>query len=86
MNGFPKFWIALVAIVAALGIVVVLITPAPDELPTTGAHAVNKIFSPASEPINLPSSEVSAHVRIPSRPIAPWAGGDLLDLTCSRLC
>jgi hypothetical protein len=86
MKGIPKFWIAAVAIVAAVGVLVVLITPAPDELPTTGPHAVHKIFFPVSEPLNLPSSEMSAHVQISSRALASRAGGDLLALTCSRLC
>jgi hypothetical protein len=42
MHGSQKFWIVFVAVVAAIGVAFVLITPAPDELPSTGPHSLEK--------------------------------------------
>ena len=38
----PNFWFITVAIVAVIGVLFVLITPAPDELPSTGPHSLHK--------------------------------------------
>ena len=85
MNRFPKLLIAAVAIIAAVGILVVLITPAPDELPSTGPHAINKLFLPASNPIYLAHSLIwTARAKIEFAVI--YSGVDLLSLACTRLC
>ena len=85
MSRLPKLLIAGVAVAAAIGILFVLITPAPDELPSTGPHSLIKLFVPISDPIYLSDSRL----------VASWAemkflvflgGIDLLSLTCSRLC
>lgn len=86
MNGVPRFGTGVVAITAAIGVLVVLITPAPDELPSTGPHAVNTIFSLALNPIYPPSNEVCSGARPESGITTPLGGVDLLSLTCTRLC
>lgn len=85
MNRFPKFLIAAVAIVAAVGILVVLITPAPDELPSTGPHGINKLFLVASEPIYLAHNLV-ATPRAEVELVVICTGVDILSLACSRVC
>jgi hypothetical protein len=42
VNRNRKFWFAAVAILAIVGVLFVLITPAPDELPSTGPHSLDK--------------------------------------------
>jgi hypothetical protein len=75
-----------VALVAAFGILFVLITPAADELPSTGPHALNKTFaliasyySPlAPEIFTGPQLQFVIHVSL--------ICDDLISLTCARLC
>ena len=85
MNRFSKFFLAAVAIAAAVSILVVLITPAPDELPSTGPHSLIKLFVPSSNPIYLAKSLLSAE-RVWIELVAISAVIDLLSLTCMRLC
>jgi hypothetical protein len=85
MNRLPKFWIVAVAIVAVAGIVFVLVTPAPDELPSTGPHALNKLFSPPLNPVHLPQTLVPTGL-VEIRSLVLWRDLDLLSLTCARLC
>ena len=76
--------IAAVAILAAIGVLFVLITPAADELPSTGPHAANTIFALAFIPLH-PPSQVWSTASIESG-LPPSVGGiDVLSLTCSRL-
>jgi hypothetical protein len=56
MNRLPKFLIATLAVGAAIGILFVLIAPAPDELPSTGPHSLIKLFVPISDSIYLSDS------------------------------
>ena len=86
MNRLPKFWIATFAILAAAGILFVLVTPAPDELPSTGPHALNSAVSLAPNVLYRLSGDILSHHRIELG--APLASGsiDLLSITCSRLC
>lgn len=85
MHRLPKFWIAAVAVAAVIAILFVLITPAPDELPSTGPHSLTKLFVPVSDSIYLSDSPLFAsHFEI-AFPVVS-AGVDLVSLTCSRLC
>jgi hypothetical protein len=81
-----KFWTAMFAILAAAGILFVLITPAPDELPTTGPHALNKVFLPPSDAMYLLPHGISPTHGTVLAPVVASAGIDLLSLTCTRLC
>ena len=85
MNRLPKFWIATFAILAAAGILFVLITPAPDELPSTGPHTVNHVVLPANVLYLLPGNSLSHHGIELGAPLAS-ASIDLLSITCARLC
>jgi hypothetical protein len=84
VNRIPKFLIAVVAIAAAISVLFVLITPAPDELPSTGPHSLVKLFVSLSDPIYLKDSSLSA-TRIETEFLFVFAGIDVLSLTCSRL-
>jgi len=74
------------AVLAAIGVLVVLVTPALDELPCTTAHKLPIFFSfvvvvaffsvlPLLSPIR---AAVAAHTILPAT--------DLLSFTCVRLC
>jgi len=85
MHRLPKFLIAAVAVTAVIAILFVLITPAPDELPSTGPHSLAKLFIPVSDSLYLCESPVfTSHVEMGF--LVVFAGIDLLSLTCSRLC
>lgn len=85
MHRLPKFWIAAVAVAAVIAILFVLITPAPDELPSTGPHSLTKLFVPVSGSLYLGDSPLFAsHFEIVFPVVS--AGVDLVSLTCSRLC
>ena len=85
MNKLPKFLIAAVAVAAAIGILFVLITPAPDELPSTGPHSLIKLFVPISDPTYLTDSGLLASP-VEMKFLVLGGSIDLLSLTCSRLC
>ena len=86
MHRLPPFWIATIAVLAATAVLFVLITPAPDELPSTGPHALMKICLAPAGRIYLSSSDLSPRHGIEAGVIAVWAGVDLLSYTCARLC
>ena len=85
MNRLPKFLIAAVAVAAAIGVLFVLITPAPDELPSTGPHSLIKLFVLISDPTYLSDSRLVASP-VEMKFLVFGGGIDLLSLTCSRLC
>jgi hypothetical protein len=85
VNRIPKLLIAAVAIAASISILFVLITPAPDELPSTGPHSLAKLFVPLSDPIYLTDSPLSA-TQMAIEFLFIFAGIDVLSLTCIRLC
>jgi hypothetical protein len=83
----PRFWIGLVAIVAIAGILFVLITPAPDELPSTGPHALDKTFALVSTYFRSPSLEtLGGGLQLQSLLTTGLNRGNLLALTCVLLC
>ena len=86
MNQRRNFWIVVVALIAALGVLVVLITPAPDELPSTGPHSLNKTFALVSSHFTLPSSQILSGLLSQFSLIAPWNRDNLISFTCARLC
>jgi hypothetical protein len=86
VNERRKFWIAVVALIAAIGVLVVLITPALDELPSTGPHSLNKTFSLVSSHFSPLSLEILSGLRLQFSLITPMSRGNLLSLTCARLC
>jgi hypothetical protein len=86
VNERRKFWIMVVAVIAAIGVLVVLITPAPDELPSTGPHSLNKTFAFVSTHFTLPSSEILSGLLLQFSLIVPLSRGNLLSLICARLC
>lgn len=84
LGRLPK---SAVALLAALGVLVVLITPAFDELPSTAPHSQHL-------PVTLAVSVVPSlllhvvfsglrHEPVSARLVT---GSDLLSLNCSRLC
>jgi hypothetical protein len=85
MNRLPRFSIAAIAVAAAIGILFVLITPAPDELPSTGPHSLIKLFVPISDSIYLSDSPPFAS-RVEMEFLVVLVSIYLLSLTCSRLC
>jgi hypothetical protein len=79
-----RFVIAAVAILAAMGVLFVLITPAADELPSTGPHAANTFFALALVPFYSPFQILST-ARVESG-LPPSLGRiDVLSLICSLL-
>ena len=84
MIGGARLVIAIVAVLAAMGVLFVLITPVPDELPSTGPHVANTIFAFVLVSFYSPSDIVSA-----AQPEAgltlPLSCVDRLSLTCTRL-
>jgi hypothetical protein len=86
MNRLPRSCVAMIAAVAAIAVLVVLVTPAPEELPSTGPHALAKIFLAAAERIDLLPTDISSGHSLETGINAVWAGVDLLSYTCTRLC
>jgi hypothetical protein len=86
MNRLPKFWTVTFAILAAAGILFVLITPAPDELPSTGPHALNHAASLAPNVLYFLSGDTVSHHGIGLGAPLASASIDLLSITCTRLC
>jgi hypothetical protein len=76
----------VVAVIAMVGILFVLITPAPDELPSTGPHSLDKTFVFALVHFSPPAYGILGTLRLQFgfHPVAQR--GSLLDLTCTRLC
>ena len=86
MTGAPKFWIVAVAIAAVIGIVFVLVTPAPDELPSTGPHALAKSMPLVCSQLIPPPLEICSIIRRLSAFQYSETGRNLLALTCTRIC
>lgn len=86
MNNFPKSWIAIVAMIAAIGVLFVLITPAPDELPSTGPHSLNKVFTSLSGYFTLLPPEIFTGLLLHVVAFTSLTHEDLLLVTCARLC
>lgn len=85
MHRLPKLLIAAVAVTAVIAILFVLMTPAPDELPSTGPHSLAKLFVPVSDSIYLRDSPLFTS-RVEMGFLVVFSGIDLVSLTCSRLC
>lgn len=80
----PKSWVAAIAILAAVAVLFVLITPAPDELPTTTPHALVNVLPPTSVSVFLPLEPLlsdGSEVRLSARLTTP----DLQAALCTRL-
>lgn len=77
---------SVVAILAALAVCVVLITPAPDELPTVLPHTAH--FNLAVAFVGIVALPHVLSVSHPAAIFNPqqWRSADLLSLMCSRLC
>jgi hypothetical protein len=86
MNRLPLSFVAMIAVIAAVAVVVVLVTPAPDELPSTGPHALAKIFLAAAGGIDFLRTGISSGHSLEMGINAVWAGVDLLSYNCTRLC
>jgi len=84
VNRVPKSWVAVIAILAAFAVLFVLFTPAPDELPTTGPHALVNITRPTAVAMYL-----STKLLLSDRSEIPFsttcATNDLLAVLCTRL-
>jgi hypothetical protein len=68
------------------GILFVLITPAPDELPSTGPHSLDKVFLAILSYFSPLSAEVLGGTQMPSALLSPPSRDNLLSLTCVLLC
>jgi hypothetical protein len=82
MSRFAK-WVALLAVV---GVAVVLITPVADELPCTARHGAPLVFA-----LSLNAISVLVSQMLPVRPAAFGAvpcssGTDFLSFACTFLC
>jgi hypothetical protein len=86
VNRIPKYWIAVVAIVAVIGVLFVLITPAPDELPSTGPHSLDKAIFLVLTYFSVLPPQILINPQLQFAIITPFSGADLLSLTCARLC
>src|SRR5215469_10577670 len=79
-----KSWVAVIAIIAAFGVLFVLITPAADELPATSPHAMIKIFPPTSASIYLLLNPLPSD-RPEVQFSTPFTANHLLAVLCTRL-
>jgi hypothetical protein len=86
MHRIPKSWIAVVAIIAAVGVLFVLITPAPDELPSTGPHSLEKAFLAIFTNFGPLSLEIFSETQLHFVSLVPLSRDNLISLTCVRLC
>jgi hypothetical protein len=82
MSRFAK----LVASVAAVGVLVVLITPVADELPCTARHRVP--FMPYVSLIvtSVLARPILSYAQSPAGVVKVFSGTTLLSLTCTLLC
>ena len=86
VNPIPKSWIPIVAMVAAFGVLFVLITPAPDELPSTGPHALNKTFVFLTTSFIVSPLQFRTGLQAQSELVLSTIHGTSVSLTCARLC
>jgi hypothetical protein len=83
MGRFPK---SAIALLAALGVLVVLITPAFDELPSTAPHTMHHTITLSVSIVPL-LLHTAFHGPIHETETAKLLGGaDLICLNCTRLC
>jgi hypothetical protein len=83
MGRFSKTAIALLA---ALGVLVVLITPAMDELPSTAPHSLHHTIALSVSGATL-LPKILLHERLHETTLARLLSGtDLISLNCTRLC
>jgi hypothetical protein len=81
MSRVAKF----VALLAAVGILVVLITPVPDELPCT-AHRAPLALALSLNLISVLVQPIFPSPRSVSSTVQSLSGTDLLSFTCTLLC
>ncbi len=74
------------ALVAAVGVLFVLISPAPDELPSTGPHSLNKTFTLFSSYFSPLPPEVFTGLQLQFVILTSLTRDDLVSFTCARLC
>jgi len=86
VHKIPKSWIAVVALVAAFGVLFVLISPAPDELPSTGPHSLHKAFALVASYFSPLAPEIVTGLQLQLVVNVFLISEDLIALTCSRLC
>jgi hypothetical protein len=73
-------------VVAAVGVLFVLITPAPDELPSTGPHSLEKVFTFFVTYFIPLSPEIFTGPQMQFAAFTSLTHEDLLSFTCARLC
>ena len=74
------------ALVAACGILFVLITPAPDELPSTGPHSLDRALALFPAYLSPLPPEIFTHLPLQFAVFTVVTHDDLLSFTCARLC
>jgi hypothetical protein len=74
------------AIVAALSVVWVHVTPAPDELPCTAGHKSFAIWAPVVGPMPASLQPLHPSQNLGARAVRFFALADILSLTCVFLC
>jgi hypothetical protein len=75
-----------VAIIAAVGVLVVLITPAPDELPCTASHKAHLAPAHSVNAISVLFQPIFTRVQPIHSAARLFDETDLLSLTCTLLC
>ena len=76
----------LIALLAALAVFAVLVSPAPDELPGTTPHLTLFALTLASAFISLADLPSRLNDKLRAFMLLPADGDDLLTLQCTRLC
>jgi len=84
VNRVPQSWVAVIAILAAFAVLFVLISAAPDELPTMGPHALVNGAPPTFVAIYLPAKRLLSD-RSEVQFSTPLPANDLLAVLCTRL-
>ena len=83
---FTKLIVCLAAVAAAACVLTVLITPAPDELPSTAPHALHYLVFVfvTINPVALHTGFGNEQIHF-SNPVL-HSGTEWLSFTCTRLC
>jgi len=74
-----------IVVLCATAVLVVLITPAFDELPSTLPHGVHSVLLPATSHVFVPLLAVEVVWSVLGSPHFV-SGHDLLSLNCTRIC
>jgi hypothetical protein len=82
MHAFTKF----VAVLAAVGVLVVLVTPVPDELPCTARHGAPPLLSIPLNVISFLVQPILPKVGSAYAPAQMHSGKIFLALGCMLLC